>query len=851
MSKYQTPDSRFFLGRSPISRISEESSNNLDLSYISSPNQKDSAKKHQNMDSLNNLSILSRNILLPDVLKLKNAAIMCTILQKTNNNLANHQKYFGFHVIKLDFEAAKQKNLSLLKLDYFYHKLKFGVYRKLAENANLKVKKLNFYSSSNKPENFCKILVRSLILYRDLTCDGGPLNLKPVSESQFLTLIKLQRFLIKTSYNYKIGRRKRLQDVFQKVYFAAIETLSEEEILGAKDFCRFSIVLQSNRSQICNRSKLMLTPERSRTSLNDSSVSVHILNNNVVKVGEISATDLSSFYNSSISMSPDERIRKFQKKLQNLNKILNKKLPSLKSKHLHKFIHYEQAFSQIFRVFNVFMNRIKIGFFQNFIFMSSFRTKRIEALKTMGLINEKYLSKKMSQTFHCWRGKIIDQMKKNQMDRVRNEKVARLENKRRALTKMERIIYKSSMRKLYGSLREKVKGYKRMKRMGDILRNQVKFQMIRALFYIKFFKCKNEFSPDQKLFYFIQVVNSIRKNKKVLAFFNISSYQKYSDSCLLRISRLGSDLKGAQLRNAGFVFRKLKEQSIVSNFNERIIEYENFNEKMEKSDALKSLTRTQNSFKKYLKSFSFKKIINTSYLVTTRMNSLSHLLTILENNRTRSVKATLSHLVFDSMEKLSFLMEENKEAHKRSCLKRIGCFLEKDLQQKLSKVLANFKNNSTRKQYLQSNSLQLTSKLRNFSFRRLKDSFCSLVGRSNEFMVRASGTKRMFAIFSSQINLRRTDLFYALRSSYQRNTFKYEKFSLQIARTFDRIYSKKISLAFGTLKSKWEAAIVEYLIMQELVNQKNEERNEYVELLIEKLKRVYFIISIVNFLIYS
>ena len=32
----------------------------------------------------------------------------------------------------------------------------------------------------------------------------------------------------------------------------------------------------------------MLTPESSRISLNDSSISVHILNNNVVNIGEIS-----------------------------------------------------------------------------------------------------------------------------------------------------------------------------------------------------------------------------------------------------------------------------------------------------------------------------------------------------------------------------------------------------------------------------------------------------------------------------------------------------------------------------------------------------------------------------------
>ena len=75
------------------------------------------------------------------------------------------------------------------------------------------------------------------------------------------------------------------KDDIHRVYSSAIATLREEEILEVKEFCHFSLVLQSNREQIC---KQMLTPERSRISLNDSSVSVHILNNNVVKIGEIS-----------------------------------------------------------------------------------------------------------------------------------------------------------------------------------------------------------------------------------------------------------------------------------------------------------------------------------------------------------------------------------------------------------------------------------------------------------------------------------------------------------------------------------------------------------------------------------
>lgn len=842
MSKYQTPDSRFFLGRSPISRISEESSNNLDLSYLSSPNKNNinisSSSKKQ--DSPNNLSTISKNLLLPDILRLKSAAILCSLLQKTFNSLVNHQKYSGFQVIKRDFEVAKLKNLALLKLDYFYHKLKFGVYKKLADNADLKVKKLNFYSNSNKPENFGKTLLRAQILYRDLTYDGSALNFKPVTESQFLTLIRFQRFLSQISYNYKIGRRKRLQYVFHRVYSAAIVTLNEEEILGAKGFCRFSVVLQSNHDQICNRSKLLLTPERSRISLNDSSVSVHILNNNVVKIGEISANDLSSFYNSSISLSPDERIRKFQKKLQNLNKILNKKLPSLKNKNLHTFIHHEQAFSQIFRVFNVGLNRVKTGFFQNFIFISNFRTRWIEAFKTMGLLNKKYLSKRKSQAFYCWRGTIVDSLKRNQMDRNRKEKVRKLEERKRALMKIERIMDRKRLMECIECMRRRGKGYRKIKKVGDILRNQVKLQLIKGMFYIQFLKCRKGFNLDQRACYFNQAANSIRTSRKLWAFYKISAYRRYSDNCLLRVLKLVSELKTAQSRNFHFFFRRLNELRVSHNINEKFNEYEDFKEKLSKSQALKCFTRAQNSLMKYMKELAFKKIVIVANLTNSRMNSLSNMVQILENNRKRSAKASFSQLIADSLEKLSLLITEHTETRKRSSLKGIECLLQKNLNQALSMTLAKFKSNAIRKRIFKSNYFTISSKLNNMLLRRIKDSYYCLNRASIEFKRKADGIKSLYSVINSIICLKRKDFIYIFSSSSQRNDFKYQKFALQLAKTFDRIYSRKVSLAFGTLKSKWETAIVEYLIMQEMVNQKNEERNEYVELLIEKLKRVCF-----------
>ena len=76
----------------------------------------------------------------------------------------------------------------------------------------------------------------------------------------------------------------------------------------------------------------------------------------------------------------------------------------------------------------------------------------------MGLLNKKYLSKRRSQAFYCWRGKIVDSLKRNQMDRNRKEKLRRLEDKKRALMKMERVMDRKCLVECIGCMKKRVGG---------------------------------------------------------------------------------------------------------------------------------------------------------------------------------------------------------------------------------------------------------------------------------------------------------------------------------------------------------------------------------------------------------
>jgi len=354
-------------------------------------------------------------------------------------------------------------------------------------------------SKPTPPPKLSILLSKMLKLTRDLINDHKAEDFK-VSSKDLNLLIILQRGFNLLSFFYQYQRKKSLQTAFQTILKRTIQSIPEDDVTGIKDFSHYSIILHPAPDQKSNKpkTKLLKTPTKLNKSHMDnllnisqsnSPIPVHMLSQQIIRVGEVSSHDLSSYYESSINISPEKRIEKFHNKLKNLSLILNKKLPSMKSKHLHKFLQYDQALFQVFRISENSRLREKLISFQKIETFASRKNVFMKILNNLMNLSKRFRSNLMLKSLLRWKD---GGNKTDQSCFVKNEEILRKQQKRRDFLK-------------------------ELKRIALIFKNRmgISFEKIRDFVDLKkILKENKEIQVKDKIYGFVQLLKSLFLRKK-------------------------------------------------------------------------------------------------------------------------------------------------------------------------------------------------------------------------------------------------------------------------------------------------------------------------------------------------
>lgn len=533
-----------------------------------------SGKKPLKADQID-ISSISKS-LMTDVRKIKILSVFTIILEekfkihilmhykaafdhlKYSNQLMNMNK-FGFLKL-MSFLNRRQKDL---KKDFFLvftemFAKKFKNYMK----GILNIRKPNNSSvSKSKPSSSPKLSIlisKMLKMTRDIINDSKAEDFK-ISFKDLNLLIMLQRGVNLLSFFYQYQRKKSLQNAFRTLLKRTVQSIPEDDITGVKDFSHYSIILHPVLNEKSNKpkTKLLRTPNRLNKSHVDnvlnfsqsnSPIPVHMLSQQIVRVGEISSHDLSSYYESSINVSPERRIEKFHNKLKNLSLILNKKMPSMKSKHLHKFLQYDQALFQVFRISENSRLREKLIVFQkieNFVA----RKKTLEKILN-NLLNlaKRFKSNLMLKNFLKWQN---DSNKVENMSMPINisesEEIKNKKEKRKNLNKEFRVITLIFKRKVWNSF-EILRNYTYLKRFleanGEI---QDKWRISNVLQILKNIFLRRV-AYGLRRFYLHSIVKAPKKQIKSLILLITLSLHKRMASVFHDIKDFTSDFKYKSIR---------------------------------------------------------------------------------------------------------------------------------------------------------------------------------------------------------------------------------------------------------------------------------------------------------------
>lgn len=133
----------------------------------------------------------------------------------------------------------------------------------------------------------------------------------------------------------------------------------------------------SNNENLCTPIKPKVSSaQKTRVCNSVSPITLNLFSKRVVKIGELSENAYSKFYESSIYMSPEQRINRYHRKLNSLSKILDKKFPTIKSRQLDKFVLYEHGLLQIFRVISNSILKKKLHALKEIKFTTITRNKQ-------------------------------------------------------------------------------------------------------------------------------------------------------------------------------------------------------------------------------------------------------------------------------------------------------------------------------------------------------------------------------------------------------------------------------------------------------------------------------------------
>lgn len=531
--------------------------------------------RHEQID----ISALSKS-LMTDVKKLKILSIFSIILEEKLKIQTLMLFKSSFESLKSVNQALSMKKFGFLKLSSTFNRkqkeLKKGFMATFSEQFAKKfknymkgiltnVKRSGSLSQSKQakqssvPPKLSILVSKMLKLTRDLINDQKAEDFK-VSSKDLNLLLVLQRGFNLVSFFYQFQRKKCLQTAFQTILKRTVQSIPEDDITGVKDFSHYSIILHPALDQKSNkpRTKLLRTPTRHNKShidnilnfsQNSSPIPVHMLSQQVIRVGEVSSHDLSSYYESSINVSPEKRIEKFHTKLRNLSLILNKKLPSMKSRHLHKFLQYDQALFQVFRISENSRLREKLIAFQK---IDTFVTRKKAFQKILNnLLNlsKRFRSNLMLKSLLRW--KDGGHKSGDQSVYVKTEEITKKQQKRRDF------------------LRE-------LKRIALIFKNRlgISFEKIRDFVDLKkILKENKESQTKNKIYGLVQVLKSIFLRKKCYGLrkiLNISDIQqtedKHSKDKLKEkgIHSLALTLKFSTQRKIYRTFEGLKKASLIA-----------------------------------------------------------------------------------------------------------------------------------------------------------------------------------------------------------------------------------------------------------------------------------------------
>lgn len=216
----------------------------------------------------------------------------------------------------------------------------------------------------------------------------------------------------------------------------------------------------SNQDNLETPLKTPIKPKQTRSvyksrHLNTvSPVSVNLFSNKIVKIGELSENAYSKFYESSVYMSPEQRISRYHRKLNSLSKIIEKKFPNvMKSRQLDRFLLYEHGLMQTFRVIgNGILRKIMISF-KEIKFLTILRNRKKSCLASLLTLYNKKKNHVLTKFIKKWKNGGIQ----TDLFRLKSKKVftilfmKNLENLKDALVKMRVLAMKKKIKSLMES----------------------------------------------------------------------------------------------------------------------------------------------------------------------------------------------------------------------------------------------------------------------------------------------------------------------------------------------------------------------------------------------------------------
>ena len=166
----------------------------------------------------------------------------------------------------------------------------------------------------------------------------------------------------------------------------------------------------SNQDNLQTPLKTPIKPKQTRSVYKSchmntvSPISVNLFSNQIVKIGELSENAYSKFYESSVYMSPEQRISRYHRKLNSLSKIIEKKFPNMiKSRQLDKFLLYEHGLMQTFRVIgNGILRKIMISF-KEIKFLTIIRNRKKSCLASLLTIYKKKRISVLTKFIKKWK----------------------------------------------------------------------------------------------------------------------------------------------------------------------------------------------------------------------------------------------------------------------------------------------------------------------------------------------------------------------------------------------------------------------------------------------------------------